>query len=158
MGAANHFRYWPRWAAAASLVTGLFALLTVGASGGGIALTNVPQALPAHGVTISGLVRSTPGAQAIDNRLVEIVDVLSGERHSVTTDRGGAFSLKVKPGTYRLQVLLLSGETLIEGPRLVRAGPEAADLQTELVITTVRLSRPRAPVYQPSSGLGAPVV
>jgi hypothetical protein len=102
-------------------------------------------------------VRSPQGTSAVEKRLVEVINIESGERHGITTNKAGGFTVKVKPGKYRVQVALLSGESVIEQPGLMDVGRSDVDAHADFVIGSVRLSRPRDPVYQPDSGLGAPI-
>lgn len=129
-------------------------LAALAASGRALPATAAPLA-PAVG-TISGTVRGLNGP-AIDGRLVEIVNVSTGERRRAVTDRAGAFAIRVTPGAYRVELILRDGERLTSEPRTLDVSRRDPAAHADLVVGNTRLSRPRGPAYQTATGLGSPV-
>lgn len=115
--------------------------------------------------TVRGTVRSPRGA-AVDGRIVEIVNLDTGERQRLTTNIAGTFSLRVKPGKYRVELALRDGESLLQPPAVIdlnrmnlnrTATHGSLDAHVNLVVGTVRASRPRGPGYRTDHGLGSPI-
>jgi Carboxypeptidase regulatory-like domain len=139
------------------LVVCLIMLLCATACGrGGPAIDMPPQPAPADG-TIHGTVRGPQGTTALDGRLVEVVNVSTGQRQRVTTNTAGAFSFKLKPGRYRVEVPLRGGETLIRQPGVIELDHHDEDARADVVLGTVRVARPRSPAYRSDDGLGSPI-
>lgn len=139
------------------LGAGLLALLsTMGCSTGHAASGDGADSASSKG-TISGTVRVPGGAAPADRRLVEVVNVVTNERRRVRTDGGGAFTVRVKPGKYRVVVALRSGESLVKGPGVMDVARGAGDARADFVIGTVHVSRPRTPAYRGDDGLGSPI-
>ncbi len=107
--------------------------------------------------TIRGTLRGPEHLTPVDGRVVEIINIDTQERQSVTTDTAGAFSLRVKAGKYRVDLPLRDGETLIRQPGVVHLARPGAATHVNFVIGTVRVSRPRAPTYRTDDGLGSPI-
>jgi hypothetical protein len=107
--------------------------------------------------TISGTVRGLNGPAAVHERIVEVVSLSTGERQRVVTDRAGAFTFQVKPGTYRLELMLTPGERLASQPGIIHLGGAALEVHADIVLGRVPVSRPRRPAYRIADGLGSPV-
>jgi hypothetical protein len=149
--------YWPKWAAAVWFSLGLFALLSIGACRQGVPVIDTsPGPTEANG-TISGTVRGPEGTSAIDGRLVEVINVDTGERQRVTTNNAGGFSFKLRPGKYRVQVTLRDGESIVKQPGVINLNRSDVDAHADFVIGSVRVSRPRSPQYRADDGLGSPI-
>lgn len=120
----------------------------------------VPVADPeplASAATISGTVRGPEGTSAVEGRVVEVVNIETGERQRVATNRAGGFTVRVKPGKYRAHVALRDGESLVRQPRPIELHP--SDIaRADFVIGSVRVSTPRSPGSQHDPALLAPVV
>jgi hypothetical protein len=69
--------------------------------------------------TISGGVAGPDGEAPVQDRLVEAVEVGTGDRHSATTSQTGGYTIEVPPGRYRIEVELAEGEALAESPEIV---------------------------------------
>jgi hypothetical protein len=134
---------------------GLLALLSVGCRQGIPVIDPSPGVAQAHG-TISGTVRGPQGTSPIEGRLVEVVNVDTGERQRATTSNVGGFTFKVPPGKYRVQVALQDGETIVKGPGVMNVNRSDVDAHADFIIGTVKLVRPRYPAH-PSPTLGSPV-
>lgn len=109
----------------------------------------------AHG-TISGTVRAPENGEPIEGRVVEVVNVESGERQRTTTANTGGFTFKVKPGRYRVSVALLAGESILKQPGVIEVNRSDVDAFADFVIGGERILKPRlsAPV---NPALGAPI-
>jgi len=107
---------------------------------------------------INGTVRGPEKAAAIEGRAVEVINIETSERQRVSTNNAGSFTLKVRPGKYRVELALRSGEAFVKQPGVLDVNPSAVDAHADFVIGTVRASRPRGPGYRVDHGLGAPVV
>ena len=67
------------------------------------------------GGTIAGIV-STDGNAALPGRKVTAIDVTSGARYDATTGTNGGYTIKVPEGTYRLEIALEPGESVVKQP------------------------------------------
>ncbi len=149
--------YWPRWMALGWITVGLLTLLSVSACRRGVpVIDTAPRPTQADG-TISGTVRGPEGTSPVDGRVVEVVNVETGERQSATTNPAGGFSFKLKPGKYRVNLTLRDGESIVRQPGVIDLNRSDVDAHADFVLGTPRVSRPRAPVYRIDDGLGAPV-
>jgi hypothetical protein len=117
----------------------------------------VHRSSPANG-TISGTVRGAERTNSLADRLVEIVNLDTGERQRTTTSRTGGFSFNVKPAKYRVEVALNGGESLITRPGVIDLSRKSVDAHADFVVGTGRTTRPRHPHYPADTGLGQPIV
>jgi uncharacterized protein (DUF58 family) len=138
-------------AALATIALMLFAL-----SAWGRALPKSTAATTPEG-TISGTVRGPNGPGAVHERIVEVVNLSTGERRRMVTNRAGAFTFQVKPGKYRLELMLKPGERLASQPGIIHLGGTALEAHADIVLGRVPVSRPRSPAYRIADGLGSPV-
>lgn len=149
--------YWPPWAALAWLSIGGFLLLTAAGCRPGVPVVDTgPAPVEAHG-TISGTVRGPESTSAIEGRIVEVVNIETNERQRVTTNSAGGFTFKVKPGKYRVELMLRDGETLSKTPGVMNVNRSDVDAHADFVIGGQRISRPRTPAFRIDHGLGSPV-
>src|SRR5690606_28005905 len=95
----------------------LLALITACRQGVPVIDTSPPP--PRTDGTISGTVRGPDGTSAVAARPVQVVNLETGERQSVTTNSAGGFTFKVKPGRYRVELTLLPGEALAKRPSVL---------------------------------------
>jgi hypothetical protein len=102
--------------------------------------------------TISGTVRGPEGTSSIDGRLVEVVNLVTGERQQTTTNSAGGFTFKVVPGRYRVRVTLHDGERVLKEPGILDVNTSDVDAHADFVIGSARVARPRfaAPSLDPS--------
>jgi hypothetical protein len=110
----------------------------------------------AHG-TIAGMVRGPEGTSPVVGRTVEIVNISTGEKQTVTTTQNGGFSIALPAGKYRLDFPLHDGETLVKRPGIVDLEHGDIDSHVEFVLATVRLTRPQGAGYRVDNGLGSPI-
>ena len=69
---------------------------------------------PAGG-TIAGIV-SNESKAAVAGRTVTAVNTVSGAKFEATTGVNGGYTIKVPQGTYRLEIELRAGETIVKKP------------------------------------------
>jgi len=146
------------------LALGLAALATLAGCRRGVPVIDTgPRPAEAHG-TISGTVRGPQGATAIEGRVVEVVNLETNERQRVTTNNAGGFTVKVKPGQYRVELTLREGEAIVKAPGVMHVNRSDVDAHADFVISSGtggvsgRVMRPRAPAYRTvDHGLGSPI-
>jgi hypothetical protein len=136
---------------------GVLTLLTISACRQGIPVID-PRAGPtvADG-TISGTVRGAAGTSAVEGRTVAVVNVETGVRASTMTNNAGGFTFKVKPGKYRVELMLLEGETLVKRPGVISVNRSDVDAHADFVIGTSRIARPRFAAPRIDNGLAPPI-
>jgi hypothetical protein len=86
------------------------------------------------GGTIAGIV-STDSKVAVPTRKVTAINVESGARFEATTGTNGGYTIKVPQGTYRLELELKPGETIVKHPGETRVNRSDLDPQRHFVIT-----------------------
>lgn len=109
-----------RLALHASLATSI--LVGTGCHPKTIVVTTTSAAI---GGTIAGVVHG-PADDSLGDRTVSVVNIETGERFQTTTGPNGGYSMRVPPGTYRLEVQLRKREKLSEDnpPILMSADAE----------------------------------
>ena len=157
MGAHATYSYWPKWAAAVWLALGVFALLSIGACRQGVPVIDTSPAPAEANGTISGTVRGPEGTSSIDGRVVEVVNIDTGDRQRATTNSAGGFTFKLPPGKYRVEVTLRDGESIVKQPGVIQLNKSDVDAHADFVIGSVRVSRPRPSHYRSDDGLGSPL-
>src|SRR5207237_10745461 len=87
------------------------ALLILISSGAcrGVPVVDLGAKPPSARGTIAGIVRGPEGTSPVIGRTVEIVNIATGEKHSVTTGENGGFSIELPAGKYRLEMPLHHG-------------------------------------------------
>ena len=109
--------------------------------------------------TLSGTVRAPEGSSPVGGRAVEVINIDTHERHRITTGNAGEFTLKVKPGKYRVKVALHHGESLIRQPGVMHVSRTESDAHADIVIESGRVARPRYRLSTPvDPALGSPIV
>jgi Carboxypeptidase regulatory-like domain len=142
---------WRYWVAAF-----LFVVAAAGCRRG-VPVVDVGPKPPVALGTITGIVRGPEGTSAVVGRSVEVVNVATGEKQSVTTGENGGFTIKLPAGKYRLDLPLRDGETIVKRPGIVDLGRGDIDSHIEFVVASVRLTRPHVPAYRMNNGLGSPI-
>ena len=151
------YSYWPKWAAAIWLMLGTFGLLSTAACRQGVPVIDTsPGPAEANG-TISGTVRGPEGTSAIDGRVVEVVNVDTGDRQRATTNSAGGFTFKLPPGKYRVEITLREGESIVKQPGVIHLNKSDVDAHADFILGSVRVSRPRPSQYRNDDGLGSPL-
>jgi hypothetical protein len=135
----------------------LAALLSLSACRPGTPVIDLgPKPVQADG-TISGIARGPEGTSPIDGRTVEVINTVTGERQSTTTNNAGGFTFKVKPGKYRVELTLHDGETLIKHPDVINVNRSDVDAHADFVVGAARVVRPRYRAPRSDDGLGASI-
>jgi hypothetical protein len=83
--------------------------------------------------TISGQVQSPGNGAAVVGRAVTAINNANGQRYEVRTNNAGGFTLRVPPGSYRIEVEQQPGETVSGAPTDQKVGP--SDIDSRIVIT-----------------------
>jgi hypothetical protein len=104
------------------------------------------------------MVGGPEGTSPIEGRVVEAVNVDTGERTSKTTNNAGGFAFQLKPGKYRVELSLRPGETLSKQPGVITLNQSDVDAHADFILGNPRVARPRGPSYRSDNGLGAPIV
>lgn len=107
--------------------------------------------------TISGSVRGPDDTSAIEGRIVEVINVETGERQKASTNNAGGFTFKVKPGKYRVTLALRAGEVLVKQPPIIEVNRSDVDAFADFVLGSSGVMRPRGPRLRGDDGLGAPI-
>jgi hypothetical protein len=100
-------------------------------------IDTAPRPLEPNG-TISGTVSGPEGTSRIEGRVVEVINVATGERSRETTSSTGGFTFKLKPGKYRVEVTLLEGESYIKQPGEINLNKSDVDTHADFVIGVVK--------------------
>ena len=132
-------------------------VLAAGACRQGMPVIDPGPKPPTADGTISGTVRGPSGSTPIEGRTVEVVNIQTGERERVTTNSAGGFSFKLKPGKYRVELVLLEGETLVKKPDVIDLNRSDVDAHADFVIGSSRIARPRFAAPRGDNGLGSPI-
>jgi len=106
--------------------------------------------------TISGIASGPQGARPIVGRMIEAINVDTGERQQGTTSSTGGFTFKLKPGKYRVELTLREGESLAKGPGVLDLNKSNVDAHADFVLGVARTSH-RLPAGSTDSGLGPPI-
>lgn len=144
----------------ALLVTALIivvGVLAVTACRRGVPVLDPGEAPPTVDGTISGRLITPGDAARLSGRRVEVVNVTTGDRRSVSSASDGGFTLKVPPGKYRLQVELRPGEAIVKAPETIDIN--RSDVDSNIVIE-INAAPPRphpADSTRGNEGLGSPI-
>ena len=141
----------------ADVFAGLLLLMLAGGCRSSEISPDSPRQVERVKGTISGTVRAAEGASTLADRLVEVVNLDTGERQRTTTSHAGSFSFTVKPARYRVEVALNGGESLVARPGVIDLSRRPVDSHADFVVGTGHSPRPRHPQYQADTGLGPPI-
>jgi hypothetical protein len=130
---------------AAWLIVGLLSVVAVQGCRPGVPVVDPGPRPATMDGTISGTVRGPEGTSAIVGRDVEVINVETGERQKATTSNTGGFTFKVKPGKYRVEVSLLTGESIMKQPGVMNVNRSDVDAHADFILGASRISRPPAP-------------
>lgn len=107
--------------------------------------------------TISGKVRGSASQAAIEGRTVEAIDVDTGERHREVTGSTGGFTFTLKPGKYRVELTLRSGESLTKRPGTIDLNKIDLDTDADFILGVPHNAGPSDPAKLSGSSLGPPI-
>src|SRR6188472_2083454 len=101
------------------LIVAAVCLLSLAACRPGVpVIDTAPKPANPNG-TITGRVSGPEGTTALQGRVVEAINVETGERQRETTSSTGGFTFKLKPGKYRVELTLREGESLAKQPGVI---------------------------------------
>jgi len=100
---------------------------------------------PSVGGTIAGLVSTVDKSVAVPGRVVTATDTTSGRRFNATSGENGGYTIKVPEGTYRLDLELRPGETLLKRPDQTHVNNSDLDPGRDFVISVRAASPSPAP-------------
>lgn len=107
--------------------------------------------------TISGTVRAAGSRAAVGGRTVEAIDVDTGERQREITSSAGGFTFKLKPGKYRVELTLRSGESLARRPGIIDLNKGDLDTDADFILGVPHNVNPSDPAKLSGSSLGPPI-
>jgi len=84
--------------------------------------------------TIAGIV-STDGNAPVVGRKVTAIDASSGAKFDATTGANGGYTIKVPPGTYRIEIELQGSERVAKAPDVTKVNKSDLDPHRDIVIT-----------------------
>jgi hypothetical protein len=87
------------------------------------------------GGTISGIVRASDGVTVLSARKVTAIDVANGARFETSTATNGGYTVKVPGGTYRIELELRPGETVVSGPESTQVNVGDLDAGRDFVVS-----------------------
>jgi hypothetical protein len=90
---------------------------------------------PGQDGTIAGHV-SSDGDAPVVSRKVRIVPLEGGTPYETTTNNAGTYTVKVRPGRYRLEVELRPGERVVKQPEDTEVNPSDLDPDRNFVISS----------------------
>jgi hypothetical protein len=137
------------------LIAGLAALLYSSACRRGVPAVDLGPKPPAARGTITGIVRGPDTSSGMAGRIVEVVNVATGEKTTATTVMNGGFTIQLPKGKYRLDLQLRPGEAIVKRPDVVDLDRGDIDSHIEFVVSGVRAAR--RPSYRVDNGLGSPI-
>ena len=92
---------------------------------------------PVQDGTIAGHVDTDGGAPVV-TRKVRLVPVDGSTPYETTTNSAGTYTVKVRPGRYRLEVELHPGERVVKQPEETEVNPSDLDPDRNFVISAAR--------------------
>jgi hypothetical protein len=131
-------------------------LVSSGCRRGVPVIDTAPKPAVADG-TLSGTVRGPEGTSPVAGRVVDAVNVQTGERYRAITSETGGFTFKVTPGKYRVELALRQGETIVKQPGVIAVGRSDIDAHADFIIGSSGLFRPRYHAPRGDDGLGAAI-
>jgi len=93
---------------------------------------------PPVGGTVAGIVTTTDRLVAVSGRKVTVLETKTGSHYETTTAGNGGYTIKVPEGTYRIDVELKSGETLVKRPEDTHVGNGDLDPHRDFTIGVTR--------------------
>lgn len=120
---------------ASRVLFALGALVTIACHPGPVVSAGPDQ--PNVGGTIAGIV-STEAKAPVPNRKVTAIDVKTGAKFEATTGPNGGYTIKVAQGTYRLDVELHPGESVVKHPEETKINRSDLDPQRHFVLSGVK--------------------
>ncbi|MBI2221129.1 MAG: carboxypeptidase regulatory-like domain-containing protein [Acidobacteria bacterium] len=132
-------------------------LPSVAACRRGVPVVDPGPAPPTSDGTISGRLMTPGDASRLAGRRVEVVNVATGSRRSVSSGADGGFTVKVPPGKYRLQIELRPGEAIVKAPETIDINASVLDGDIVIEIAPGPARPHPADSTRGTEGLGAPI-
>lgn len=123
----------------------------------GVPVVDPGQAPPTTDGTISGRLMTPGDASRLVGRRVEVINIETGDRRSVSSSSDGGFTVKVPPGKYRIQIELRPGEAIVRGPETVDINQSDVDSNIVFEISAAPPRPHPADSTRGSEGLGSPI-
>jgi hypothetical protein len=92
------------------------------------------SANPTASGTIAGIV-STDGNAPVVGRKVTVINTSTAAKFDATTGANGGYTIKVPPGTYRIEIELRGGERVAKQPDVTKVDKSDLDPHRDIVIT-----------------------
>ena len=89
---------------------------------------------PNVGGTIAGAVLAGDARTPLPSRKVAAVNTMSGARFEASTAANGGYTIKVPPGTYRLEVETRPNEVVVTQPEPTEVNPSDLDTDRDFVL------------------------
>ena len=89
---------------------------------------------PPVGGTIAGMVTTADKSVAVVGRKVTAINTATGQRFDTTTAENGGYTIKVPVGTFRIELELRAGESLLKRPSETRVGNSDLDPGRDFVV------------------------
>jgi hypothetical protein len=138
------------------LIAGLLCLVAaLAACRTGVPVLDANAGPPSVMGTITGKVSGEDGSAPITDRKVAAINIETGERTAGVTSSTGGFTFKLPPGRYRVEVELLTGETLLRDRGEFKLSK--SELQHDIDIRIGSRRAPAVRIYQPPLETGAPL-
>src|SRR5688572_3660710 len=96
-----------------------------------------PGAKPVVDGTISGTVSASGGAVPVSARKVTAINTQTGAKVEASTTSTGGYTMRVPPGTYRLEMELRSGEAVATAPGPTEVEPGDLDAGRDFLLQTL---------------------
>lgn len=87
------------------------------------------------GGTIAGLVSASDGTSPLSARTVTAINTGTGARFEASTAANGGYTIKVPPGSYRLELELRGGEVVRTQPGVTEVNVGDLDANRNFVVT-----------------------
>ena len=84
--------------------------------------------------TISGMVTNSAGTP-LEGRRVSAIDLTTEQHYDATTAKNGGYTIKVPPGTYRIEIELQGSERVAKAPDVTKVNKSDLDPHRDIVIT-----------------------
>lgn len=97
-----------------------------------------PSAKPAVDGTISGTVSASGGAVPVSGRKVTAINAETGATVEASTTSTGGYTMRVPPGTYRLEMELRAGEAIANTPTPTEVEPGDLDAGRDFLLAVAQ--------------------
>jgi hypothetical protein len=99
----------------------------------GVPVIDTGSKPPTQEGTIAGHV-TTEADAPVTSRVVRAIPIDGGQPYETSTNAAGTYTLKVRPGRYRLEVEVRQGERLVKQPDQTEVNPSDLDPDRDFVL------------------------